>query len=87
MEQIQADADIVYDFYKKGKTRCRICNYPMMVDGTRAFELEKNKRLLIRWMKCIGPGNHRYVLKEIIVKEVIPSNPSVQSVRKKKRKK
>ena len=69
---LKPDPKGVYDRYVQGKTKCKLCHYPMMVNGTQEEKLADGV-LITRHMKCLGPGNHRYPLKEIVKRVPIES--------------
>ena len=64
------NATVVVGRYAGKATRCGICGYPVMVNGTRRDEMPDGRSMITRSMKCLGPGNHRFPLKEI-------TNPAV----------
>jgi hypothetical protein len=62
----QSKTDGITDRFVPGKTRCKTCGYPMMVNGTGQKTTDDGDIVITRFMKCLGPDNHKYPLKELI---------------------
>lgn len=69
----------VYDRYVQGQTRCKICNYLMYVEGRTTVKDREGNPIITRQMKCTGPGNHRYPIKEKIKLEENPKTPKADA--------
>lgn len=70
--EIQEEPGTVTGHYAGRNTRCKFCFFPIIVNGTQKTKLqEEGKVLITRFIKCIGPGNHKYPLKEILTAKAL----------------